>query len=178
MAEVFLGVGSNIERERYIIAGLDALLGLFGDLTLSSVYESEAIGFEGQPFLNLVVGVETDISVAALARQLRHIEIEHGRPQNTTRFSSRQLDIDILTYDDLVGEIEGVELPRSEILENAFVLCPLAELAPEGVHPAVKKSYERLWEDYDRSSQLLQKVELIWRGRPVSNLRQAAGEVS
>ena len=55
MARVYLGVGSNIERERYIVAGLDALQGLFGELALSSVYDSAAIGFEGQPFLNLVV---------------------------------------------------------------------------------------------------------------------------
>jgi 2-amino-4-hydroxy-6-hydroxymethyldihydropteridine diphosphokinase len=167
MATVYLGVGSNIERERYIVAGLDALQGLFGELTLSSVYDSAAIGFVGQPFLNLVVQVETDLDVGELARELRHIEIEHGRPAHATRFSSRQLDIDILTYDDQVGVIEGVELPRGEILENAFVLCPLAELAPESLHPFARKSYSALWQDYDQASQELTKVGFEWRGRVI-----------
>ena len=75
MPAVYLGVGSNIERERYIVAGLDALAGLFGELALSSVYDSEAIGFDGQPFLNLVVGVETGLSPGELSRRLRHIEV-------------------------------------------------------------------------------------------------------
>ena len=167
MATVFLGVGSNIERERYIVAGLDALQGLFGELALSSVYDSAAIGFEGQAFLNLVVQVETTLDVGDLARQLRHIEVEHGRPAHATRFSSRQLDIDILTYDDNVGVIDGVELPRGEILENAFVLCPLAELAPQVLHPAVGQSYAALWRGYDQAAQHLSKVEFEWRGRLV-----------
>jgi 2-amino-4-hydroxy-6-hydroxymethyldihydropteridine diphosphokinase len=167
MATVYLGVGSNIERERYIVAGLDALQGLFGELTLSSVYDSAAIGFDGQPFLNLVVQVETDLGVGELARQLRHIEIEHGRPAHTTRFSSRQLDIDILTYDDKVGVFEGVELPRGEVLENAFVLRPLAELAPEAVHPVIGENYLALWQNFDRAAQDLDKVDFVWRGRVI-----------
>ena len=167
MATVFLGVGSNIERERYIVAGLDALQGLFGELALSSVYDSAAIGFDGQSFLNLVVQVETTLDVGELARQLRHVEVEHGRPAHATRFSSRQLDIDILTYDDKVGVIEGVALPREEILENAFVLCPLAELAPRVLHPVVGQSYAALWQAYGQAAQALTKVAFEWRGRSV-----------
>jgi 2-amino-4-hydroxy-6-hydroxymethyldihydropteridine diphosphokinase len=167
MTRVYLGVGSNIERERYITAGLDALQGLFGDLALSSVYDCAAIGFDGQPFLNLVVGVDTALGVGELARMLRHIEVEHGRPANATRFSSRQLDIDILTYGADTGVIDGVELPRGEILENAFVLCPLAELAPQEIHPVEGRSYSELWRAYDRASQPLKKVAFQWRGRQV-----------
>ena len=167
MTRVYLGVGSNIERERYITAGLDALQGLFGDVALSSVYDGAAVGFDGQPFLNLVVGVDTDLGVGELARRLRHIEVEHGRPANATRFSSRQLDIDILTYGADTGVIDGVELPRGEILENAFVLCPLAELAPQEIHPVEGRSYSELWRAYDRASQPLKKVAFQWRGRQV-----------
>ena len=108
MPAVYLGVGSNIERERYIVAGLDALAGLFGELALSPVYDSAAIGFSGQPFLNLVVGVDTALSPGQLLSSLRHIEYEHGRPANASRFSPRQLDIDILTHGQLIGNIEGV----------------------------------------------------------------------
>jgi 2-amino-4-hydroxy-6-hydroxymethyldihydropteridine diphosphokinase len=168
MARVFLGVGSNIERERYITVGLDALAGLFDELALSSVYDSAAIGFEGQPFLNLVAVVNTGLSVAELALRLRHIEVEHGRPVNATRFSPRQLDIDILTYDDTVGIVDGVKLPREEIVENAFVLCPLAELSPDTLHPALKRSFQSLWQAYDQPSQPLTKIDFTWRGRSIS----------
>ena len=168
MARVYLGVGSNIERERYITAGLDALADLFGHMDISPVYDSEAVGFEGQPFLNLVVGVNTDLTVAELAKQLRHIEYEHGRPENASRFSSRQLDIDILTYDDLVGVIEGVELPRGEILENAFVLWPLAIVAQGEIHPSDGRTYAALWDEMNRVPQSISQVSFSWRGRAIS----------
>lgn len=169
MTAVFLGIGSNIERERYITAGLDALQGLFGELSLSSVYDSDAIGFAGQPFLNLVARVDTGLPLAELAAKLRHIEFEHGRPVNASRFSARQLDIDILTYGDVVGTVAGVVLPRDEILENAFVLRPLAELAPEGLHPVLRRSYAELWHAYNQPGQSLLKVDFVWRGRPISS---------
>lgn len=168
MPSVFLGIGSNIERERYLTAGLDALHGLFHELALSSVYDSPAVGFAGQPFLNLVAAVTTALPLETLAARLRHIETEHGRPANATRFSARHLDIDILTYDEEVGTFGGVTLPRDEILENAFVLCPLAELAPDALHPQLKRSYGSLWQAFDRASQPLTKVDFCWRGRAIS----------
>jgi len=168
VARVFLGIGSNIERERYIAAGLDALEALFGDLALSSVYDSAAVGFAGQPFLNLAAEVGTGLPLAALAGELRRIETAFGRPADATRFSPRHLDIDILTYDDVVGYVAGVQLPRDEILANAFVLRPLAELAPEALHPVVRRSYARLWREYDRAAQPLTRVDFIWRGRAIS----------
>ena len=173
MARVFLGVGSNIERERYLVAGLDALQVLFGELSLSSVYDSVAIGFDGQPFLNMAVAVDTDLGIGDLYKRLRHIEVEHGRPANASRFRARQLDIDILTYDDTIGLIEGVDLPRGEILENAFVLCPLAELAPDTLHPVAGKCYAELWQAYDQSSQPLWGIDFEWRGRLISMASQA-----
>lgn len=172
MAQVYLGLGSNIERERYLTAGLDALHSLLGELSLSSVYDSAAIGFDGQPFLNMVVGATTDLPLPTLAARLRHIEYEHGRPVDAARFSARHLDIDILLYDDLVGEFKGdfgvVTLPREEILDNAFVLRPLAELAPGLLHPVVGLSYDRLWRDYDSKAQALARVAFSWRGREIS----------
>lgn len=168
MNTVYLGLGSNIERERYLVAGLDALRMLLGELALSPVYDSPAIGFDGQPFLNMVVGASTSLPLAELATRLRHIETEHGRPANATRFSARQLDIDILTYGDLVGQFGGVTLPRGEILENAFVLRPLAELAPRARHPVDGRSYGELWAAFDQGSQVLERVNFSWRGRWIS----------
>ncbi|QIL90335.1 2-amino-4-hydroxy-6-hydroxymethyldihydropteridine diphosphokinase [Microbulbifer sp. SH-1] len=162
MATVYLSLGSNIDREKNLSAGLDALVAAFGDLRMSQVYESEAVGFDGDNFYNLVAAIETDLSVAELALCLRNIEDANGRVRSGPKFSARTLDIDILTYDDLTGEVDGVKLPRGEILKNAFVLLPLSELAPDLVHPVEGKSYQQLWEDYDQASQKLWPVVFDW----------------
>ena len=145
MSMVLLGIGSNLEREHHIATGLDLLAEEFQLRRASSVYESEALGFEGPAFLNFTVELEVQVPVAELARYLRQLEFRLGRPRDATRFSSRTLDLDILTYDELVGIQQGIELPRGEILENAYVLAPLAELVPDSLHPARQESYAALW---------------------------------
>ncbi|HQQ62576.1 MAG TPA: 2-amino-4-hydroxy-6-hydroxymethyldihydropteridine diphosphokinase [Pseudomonadales bacterium] len=167
MAKVYVSIGSNIEREKHIVAGLDALADRFGELLVSSVYESEAVGFVGDHFLNLVAGFDTTLPVGALSVLLRDIEHRSGRTRSETRFSGRTLDIDILTYDDCCGVVDGIALPRAEILDNAFVLLPLAEIAPAVLHPAEKKSYAVLWKAY-RHPQKLWPVDFIWRNRVIS----------
>ena len=134
MARVYVSVGTNIQRRRNVTAALDALSVAYGDLRVSAVFESDAVGFEGDPFYNLVAGLETSRSVGALATELRRIEDDSGRRRDAPKFSGRTLDLDLLTYGDSVGVIDGVALPREEILEQAFVLRPLAESAG---YPAV-----------------------------------------
>lgn len=164
MVQVYLSIGSNIEREKHIRGALDALQLSFGSLTLSSVYESEAVGFKGDPFFNLVVGMETELRVGELAGQLRQIEDEHGRNREGPKFSSRTLDIDILTYGDYVGVADGVQLPRDEITKNAFVLLPLSELVPAEVHPQTQQSYQQLWSEFSAEEQRLWRVGFHWQG--------------
>lgn len=165
MAEVFLSLGSNIDRERHIRAGLDALAQLFGELQVSRVFESEAVGFDGDDFYNLVVGMHTDLPVGQLALRLRQIEDANGRLRAGPKFSARTLDIDILTYDDLTGTVDGVKLPRGEIEKNAFVLQPLAELAPDHLHPTVQRTFRQMWAAYDKSKQKLWPVAFEWPGK-------------
>lgn len=173
MAQVFVSIGSNIEREKHILAALDALADQFGELGLSPVYESEAVGFEGDPFLNLVAGFHTTLPVAALSQALRAIENRNGRVRTAPRFSGRTLDIDILTYDAACGDIDGILLPRAEILHNAFVLLPLSDLAPDSVHPALQQTYRTLWSGF-ASDQKLWPVDFSWRGTPISHARAAS----
>ena len=171
MAHVFLSLGSNIDRHRHICSALDALAELFGELAVSSIYESEAVGFDGDHFYNLVVGIETTLSVGELSRSLKRVEDENGRRRDCPRFSARTLDIDILTYDQSAGVIDGITLPRPEILENAFVLLPLAELAPDEAHPQASCSYSELWKRYagrEASQQKLWPVDFSWRGEQIS----------
>lgn len=160
MTQVFLGLGSNLEREKNIRAGLRALQKKFGELKTSNVYESESVGFKGSNFYNLVVSLQTDLTIAELSESLKNIEDDNGRLRTGPKYSPRTLDIDILTYGDFVGVEAGVELPRTEITENAFVLLPLSELAPKELHPQLRKTYAELWASYDHNAQVLWKINL------------------
>ena len=160
MAEVYVSIGSNINKQKNIAGCLQSLAEQFGGLVLSPIYESEAVGFEGDNFYNLVAKFETDLTVGELNEALKKIEDEFGRERSGPKFSGRTLDIDILTYDDLVGEFDGVQLPRDEITKNAFVLLPLNDIAPNEVHPELQVTYGRLWFFFDKDSQNLWQVSL------------------
>jgi len=161
MTHVFLGLGSNMEREKNIRSGLLALKSLFGALIVSPVYESESVGFKGSHFYNLVVSVNTDLSIAKLSESLKKIEDENGRVRTGPKFSPRTLDIDILTYGHFVGVESGVELPRAEITQNAFVLLPLSDIAPHELHPQLKKTYAELWQSYNKTAQQLWQIDFV-----------------
>jgi len=153
-----LSLGSNIEREENIRGALHALKAAFGDLVVSQVYESEAVGFAGAPFYNLVVGFETDQGVDELMDCFRRIEADFGRVRGGEKFAARTLDIDLLTYGDLVQERGRVVLPRDEILKYAFVLQPLAEVAGDERHPVSGQRYDALWAAFDKGDQRLWPV--------------------
>lgn len=163
MPRVCLSLGSNIERERHIRAALDALAEAFGTLRLSPLYESEAVGFAGANFYNLVVVMDTDLTVGELATRLRAIEHRNARCRDGEKFSARTLDIDILIYGDCVGTLDGVALPRDEILKHAFVLRPLADLIPDERHPLVGRSYRELAAELDPDLQKLWPVPFRWQ---------------
>lgn len=170
MAYVLVSLGSNIERERHIAIALDALAAQFGTLRISRVFESEPVGFASQRnFYNLVVGFECGMGVGALRRWCKSVELANGRHPDAPKFSSRSLDIDILTVDALSGEIDGVSLPRAEIAHNAFVLQPLAELEPERRHPVSGQRYIDMWRGFDPGPQRLWPVEFSWRGQRISH---------
>ena len=158
MATVYVSIGSNINREYHVTQALEALETRFAPLNISRYYDCVPVGFEGDNFLNLVVGFECALTVAELASILREIELENGRQRETKAFAARTMDIDILLYDDLVGVIDGVELPRGEITEYAFVLRPLVDIAAQKRHPTLDISYQQLWDNFDQSSQKTQPI--------------------
>ncbi len=161
MAKVYISIGSNIDRERQIIAGVDSLKAKFGEIELSSVYECEPVGFVGDYFYNLVAMVNTNATPAEIGQFLKDVEKDLGRVDFTKKFSARKMDLDILLYDDLVIDYP-VQLPRDEIPKNAYVLQPLAEIAGELLHPILKQSYAALWQQYNKSTQILRKVPFTW----------------
>ena len=159
MATAFIGIGSNIERETNIRSGLQALHRNFSNVSVSRVYESSAVGFNGDNFFNLVALIETELDARALQDKLHEIEAQFGRVRGAQRYVSRTLDLDLLLYDDLVCDEEGLQLPREDVTEFAFVLLPLSEMAGELQHPVLKTTYAELWENFDQADQVLWPVD-------------------
>ncbi|PAU88219.1 2-amino-4-hydroxy-6-hydroxymethyldihydropteridine diphosphokinase [Pseudomonas sp. WN033] len=166
MIEVFLGLGSNAERDDHLRRGLDALEQLLGPLDLSPVFESEAVGVLGRRFYNMVVGAYTHLPLADLNAALKAIEAACGRREQVSP-GRITLDIDILTYGQLCGVHDGMRLPRAETARNAFVLWPLALLAPHARLPGDGRSYLELWTSW-QGDQALWPVAFDWRGRALS----------
>jgi 2-amino-4-hydroxy-6-hydroxymethyldihydropteridine diphosphokinase len=157
MTQVFLGIGSNVNKEKNVHAGLNELRSRYDELQISPVYESKAFGFEGDDFYNLVVGFKTECAVEEIETQLKEIEYQFGRQRNVTRYSPRTLDIDLLLYGDLVSESH--ELPRVDIVKYAFVLKPLSDLAPDLVHPVNGETMIALWNKFDASNQTINQIK-------------------
>lgn len=158
---MLISVGSNIDKTANTDAGLNGLHDAFNNVRISPVYESESVGFKGDTFFNLVVSAETDATVGLVCEMLKQIEDENGRVRGTEKFAPRTLDLDLLTFDEHVIE-HPIILPREEILYNAFVLRPLADLVPQHMHPVVKKTYQSLWQQYDKQKQKLWLADYTW----------------
>lgn len=162
-AQAFISIGSNIDAEYNIRSCLDALHRHFKPLQLSNFYESEAVGMEGDNFINLVAAFSTELGVHELNHALHQIELQHGRRRDQPRFSPRSLDLDLLLYDDLVLDEHGLVLPRDEITRYAFVLLPLSELAPDRIHPILHQTIADLWRAFDDPSQALWVIPFDWK---------------
>ena len=158
MALVFIGIGSSIDREDNIRSGIQALQNTFGTLQQSPVYESEAVGFKGGNFYNMVVSFSSELDVTAVIDKLKTIEIQQGRPSKTIKYAPRTLDLDILLYDHVIDP--EIDLPRAEIIKNAFVLQPLSELAPQLKHPISQKTYQSLWDQFPKQQQKLWQIDV------------------
>lgn len=158
MAQVYVSVGSNLDRERNIATALQVLTDRYGELQQSSVYESAAVGFDSAPFYNLVLGFSTQESPRVIQDQLHAIEDRCGR-QRTATLSARTLDLDLLLYDDRVMADGKLVLPREDINRYAFVLGPLAEIAGTARHPVTAVRYADMWAAFDDRDQLLTRID-------------------
>jgi 2-amino-4-hydroxy-6-hydroxymethyldihydropteridine diphosphokinase len=162
MRKGYISIGSNIDKNKNIPASLEALKLNFGPLTISSIYESESVGFTGDSFYNLVVGFNSELSVKEVAKILRQIELDNGRTRNSQKFSSRTLDLDLILYDNLILNDGRLQIPRDEIERYAFVLEPLAEIAPDLKHPISDISYSDLWKKFDKINLTQQRILPTW----------------
>ncbi len=160
MSQIYVSLGSNVDREANIQKSVMAMRKEFGVLKLSPVYSSAAVGFDGDDFLNLVVGIESALTVQQVVAKLRGIEDDLGRDRSQPRYSPRPVDLDILLFDDLIIDEDGIQIPRHEILRNAFVLKPLQDLVPGLRHPQCGKCFTELWRDMAPDAPRLDTVEL------------------
>ncbi|MEO1889848.1 MAG: 2-amino-4-hydroxy-6-hydroxymethyldihydropteridine diphosphokinase [Cycloclasticus sp.] len=162
MPSVYLSIGSNIEREKHIRAGIKALQKTFGAVSLSSVYESDAVGFEGSPFLNLIAVFETTKTPLEVDAILDTIEKNNGRTAEQKKFNPRTLDLDLVLYGDYISDDPNLDIPRDEITRYAFVLEPLAEIAGDLKHPVIKRRYNELWQAFDQSTVVQKRIPFDW----------------
>lgn len=160
MRTAYLGLGSNIDARTNILSAMNSLTDRFDNVAFSPVYEGPAVGFKGGDFLNLVACVDTSMQPLELKQYLFKLENEHGRDRNAPRWSSRTLDIDILLYDDLYLISPQLEIPRKEILDCAHVLKPLADLAPDLLHPTERITMGKLWTRFPDQQATLKPVTL------------------
>ncbi|HCU90635.1 MAG TPA: 2-amino-4-hydroxy-6-hydroxymethyldihydropteridine diphosphokinase [Gammaproteobacteria bacterium] len=162
MAQIYIGVGSNCNAEKNIASALRSLMRHFGKLKLSKTYATEPVGCEGKEFYNLVLGCDSSHDVQGVIEVLKTIESAHGREHLRQNYVSITLDLDLLTYDDLQLQIGNHRIPSTDISNCAYVLKPLAEIAPKTRHPEVGESYEAMWEKCVYKGGILRNVTTIF----------------
>jgi 2-amino-4-hydroxy-6-hydroxymethyldihydropteridine diphosphokinase len=156
---VYVAIGSNVEPERNLALATRELRREFQDVRFTPWYRNRAVGFEGADFINLVAGFSTPLPVREVVARLQAIESLCGRPREAPRWAPRSMDLDILLYGDTVCDEPRLKLPRPDLLKRAFMLGPLAALAPDLVHPVEKLTVAELWQRFDRAAHQLVEVE-------------------
>jgi 2-amino-4-hydroxy-6-hydroxymethyldihydropteridine diphosphokinase len=163
MPRVYVSIGSNVDRAANFRSAYAAMARHFSNLRPSPVYESAPVGFEGDNFLNAVIACDTELPLPETLAVLAGIERDLGRVRGGDRFGPRTIDLDLLTYGDAVVECGTAVVPRAEITEYAFVLRPLAELAPDVTHPRLPRTFKQIWESFESTGQALWVVEFDWK---------------
>ena len=156
--QAYLSLGSNENPKHYLLVAIEALKKEFGELLLSPIYRTAAVGFDGPDFLNAAVRIETDWDVLQLDAWLHELEDLHGRRRDVPRYSSRTLDIDIIFFDDFIFKGEkNLQIPRPE-LRHAFVLKPLADIASNFRDPVSGKTLAQSWIEHpDYRKEMMQE---------------------
>lgn len=161
MANIAVSLGSNINSEFHLKTAIFLLRPFIKHLVISPVYETEPVSHGGDNFLNFVFAGEIDLNLTDTVRLFKAIEQQFQRNRQKTNKPKITLDLDLLIYDDLVCQ-QPVELPRPEILKNAFVLKPLSEILADKIHPVAGQSYAQLWQNFSNHSQKIWQVNFEW----------------
>ena len=166
MTVVYVAAGSNLEPEKYLSRALRALAAAYGPLTLSPAYRNKAVGFEGADFINLVVGFHTEDGVTEVRQQLQAIEAACDRPPDAPKWAPRTMDLDILLFGDLVSNKPGLVIPRPDLVKRPYMLKPMADIAPDVMHPTLNKTMREIWAGFAGGEHSM--VEVLLGGEPTS----------
>ena len=158
MAWVYVAMGSNVEPERNLARAVAQLGREFPGARFSRWFRNRAVGFEGEDFINLVAGFDTDLPVHTVLGKLQAIEKACGRERDAPRWATRSMDLDVLLYGDLICDEPGLRLPRPDLSRRAYMLGPLAELAPEVLHPTTRLTIAEMWRRFDQAAHPLHPV--------------------
>lgn len=148
MSAAFIAIGSNIDPETRLRQAARALRRGFADVRFSGCYRNPAFGFHGADFVNAVAGFSTTLSIEALLAELRAIETECGRGPADPKWGPRAIDLDLLLFGQVVGRGAGYTLPRPDLARRAYMLGPLAELAPDYRYPPAGPAIGELWAQF------------------------------
>ena len=158
MTEVYVAAGSNIEPRANLARAVAELRHAFPGVRFSPWYQNHAAGFSGDDFINLVAGFDTSLPLAEVVTRLQAIEALCGRPRDAPRWAPRSMDLDVLLYGDLVCDEPHLKVPRPDLLKRAYMLGPLAALAPAAVHPTAHASIGELWDHFDQAAHPLERL--------------------
>ena len=153
-----MGAGSNVAAEERLRCAERELVTEFPGARFSAWYRNRAVGGAGADFINLAAGFVTSLPLSEVRARLRDIEERCGRSRKEPSPRPPPLDLDLLLYGDLVSAQPGFELPRPELLMRAYMLGPLAELAPQARHPIAQLTFAQLWQRFDRAAHPLERL--------------------
>jgi 2-amino-4-hydroxy-6-hydroxymethyldihydropteridine diphosphokinase len=159
---VLVAAGSNVEPVANLRRALDSLAARYPGLRCSRAYRNPAVGFEGEDFINLVLGFDTTDEVHEVIERLHEAEALCGRPRQAPKWAPRSMDLDILLYGDTVCDRPGLVLPRPDLVRRAYMLGPAAEIAPDTVHPTLSVTLGELWRNFTQVEHPLVAVDLGW----------------
>jgi 2-amino-4-hydroxy-6-hydroxymethyldihydropteridine diphosphokinase len=160
MPEIFVAAGSNIQPRARLRQAIALMREAWPDLRVSGAYLNKTVGFEGDDFINLVTGFQSDEPLSAVLEKLHAIETACGRPRHAPKWASRSMDLDVLLYGDAVGEFPGAVVPRPDLAKRPYMLRPLAEIAADTVHPATGRTLGDMWARFDSAGHQMVPVEL------------------
>jgi 2-amino-4-hydroxy-6-hydroxymethyldihydropteridine diphosphokinase len=155
---VYVAAGSNVAPEENLSRALSELKREFPGLRSSPWYRNRAVGFAGDDFINLVAGFETGLPLSQVLQKLQAIERLCGRARDAPRWAPRSMDLDVLLYGDLICDEDKVKLPRPDLLKRAYMLGPLAQLAPQVLHPTAHLTIGELWQRFDQGAHPLERL--------------------
>ncbi|MEZ5500624.1 MAG: 2-amino-4-hydroxy-6-hydroxymethyldihydropteridine diphosphokinase [Steroidobacteraceae bacterium] len=160
MVAVYVAGGSNVDAPRNVKRAAALLRQRFADIRFSHAYQNAPAGFDGADFINFVAGFTTSEPLADVVAALQKIEAACGRARLAPKWEPRSMDLDILLYGDEINLRGSPRLPRPDLLRRSYMLGPMAEIAPDVVHPTTRRSVGELWREFDAASHPLTPIDL------------------